>query len=116
MKRGDVVILDFPFSSGIQSKVRPALVVQSDRDNRQLNKTIVAMITGNLKRAGEPTHVLIDAATADGAASGLRGSSLVSCINLFTVEQSSVIRNIGTLSSSVMQQVDAALKSALGIV
>ena len=70
MKRGDVVIIDSPFSTGKSSKVRPALVVQNDRDNRRITNTIVAFITGNLKRSAEPTHLLIDPATADGARSG----------------------------------------------
>jgi mRNA interferase MazF len=41
MKRGDVVIVDFPFATGTSSKVRPALIVQNDRDNKQIAKTIV---------------------------------------------------------------------------
>jgi mRNA-degrading endonuclease toxin of MazEF toxin-antitoxin module len=32
-KRGDVVIIDFPFTDLPQSKPRPALVIQNDRDN-----------------------------------------------------------------------------------
>src|SRR4051794_27636846 len=114
MSRGDVVIVDFPFTSGIQSKVRPALVVQNDRENRRLSKTIVAMITGNLQRAGEPTHCLIDPTTPEGASSKLHGRSLVSCVNLYTIDQSSVVRTIGSLSSSAMTKVDRCLKEALG--
>jgi mRNA-degrading endonuclease toxin of MazEF toxin-antitoxin module len=53
MNRGNVVIVDFPFTTGTQSKVRPAVVVRSDRENRQLSKTIIAMITGNLQRANQ---------------------------------------------------------------
>ena len=115
MNRGDVVIVDFPFTSGGASKVRPALVVQSDRENRRLSKTIVAMITGNLRRAGEPTHYLVDPAVPPGAAANLSGKSLVSCINLYTIDQSSVIRTIGHLPSVAMQQVDACLREALGL-
>ncbi len=33
MKRGDVVIIDFPYSDRTGSKVRPSLVVQSDMLN-----------------------------------------------------------------------------------
>jgi mRNA-degrading endonuclease toxin of MazEF toxin-antitoxin module len=50
MKRGDVVILDHPFSDASGSKVRPALVVQADRDNARLSNTIVALITKNTSR------------------------------------------------------------------
>jgi hypothetical protein len=33
IRRGDVVIVDFPFTDTGLSKVRPAVVVQNDRDN-----------------------------------------------------------------------------------
>ena len=82
MNRGDVVIVDFPFTSGTASKLRPALIVQNDREIRRITKTIVSMITGNLRRANEDTHCLVDPGTSDGASSGLNGPSLVSCINL----------------------------------
>ena len=115
MKRGDVVIVDFPFTSGLQSKVRPALIVQNDRENRQISKTIVAMITGNLQRANQPTHYLIDPATSEGASSNLHGKSLVSCINLYTIEQLKVLRTIGRLSPTAMARVDSCLRDALDL-
>jgi mRNA interferase MazF len=34
MKRGDVVLVDWPFSGGGSSKIRPALIIQNDRDNQ----------------------------------------------------------------------------------
>lgn len=115
MRRGDVVIIDFPITSGSQSKVRPALVIQNDRENRQLSKSIVAMITGNLQRAGHPTHYLVDPATPEGASSNLHGRSLVSCSNLYTVEQSGVLRTIGQLSPAAMAKVDDCLREALSL-
>jgi mRNA interferase MazF len=45
MKRGDVVLLDYPYSNGSGSKVRPALVIQNDRDNQRLSNTIVVLIS-----------------------------------------------------------------------
>jgi mRNA interferase MazF len=38
VQRNDVVLVDFPFTDGSGSKVRPALVVQNDRDNGRLVK------------------------------------------------------------------------------
>jgi mRNA interferase MazF len=40
--------------------------VQNDTDNQRLTNTIVAQITTNLKRATEPTHVLIEVSTIEG--------------------------------------------------
>jgi len=48
MNRGDVVLVPFPFQDKPGEKVRPAVVVQSDAENRRLANTILAMITGNL--------------------------------------------------------------------
>ena len=45
MKRGDVVLVDYPFSEGGGSKVRPAVVVLADTYNRKLSHTVVAMIS-----------------------------------------------------------------------
>jgi mRNA interferase MazF len=113
MNRGDVVILDHPYSDGSGSKVRPALVVQNDRDDRRLTNTIVALITGNTSRAGEPTHLLIDVTTAEGSQSGLNRTSAVVCTNLFTVSQTRVRKIIGSLPASLMTKVDGCLKAAL---
>jgi mRNA-degrading endonuclease toxin of MazEF toxin-antitoxin module len=114
MRQGDVVIVTFPYVSGSRSKNRPALVVQCDRNNGRLSNTIVAMITGNTRRAAiEPTQVLIDPATPDGLGSGLRAASAVKCENLFTIAQDDVLAKIGSLNSSSMRRVDAALRAAL---
>jgi mRNA interferase MazF len=110
--RGDVVIVDFPFTGG-GSKVRPALVVQNDVDNLRLPKTIVAMISGNIKRAAEATHCLINPALPEGAASGLHGPSVVVCVNLYTMEQADILKTVGRLSSVVQQRVNDCLKASL---
>jgi mRNA interferase MazF len=111
--RGDVVIVDFPFTDIRLSKVRPALVVQNDADNAHRRKAVIALITGNLRMDGDPSHLLIDPATPDGSSSGLHGPSLVSCNNLFTIEQGGIIRTIGSLSAPSMARIDACLKVAL---
>ena len=79
MNRGDVVIVPFPFQDKLGQKIRPAVVVQSDAENRRLANTVLAIITGNLDDAGQPTCVLVDTNTPDGAGSGLSGPSLVKC-------------------------------------
>jgi mRNA-degrading endonuclease toxin of MazEF toxin-antitoxin module len=57
---GDVVLVDYPFTTG-RAKVRPALVVQNDRDNARMTNTIVAQISGNTARVNEVTQHLIAA-------------------------------------------------------
>ncbi len=115
MKRGDVVLVNYPFSSGIGSKVRPALIVQPDLNNGKLSNTIVAMITGTTHRTSLPTQLLIDVGTPDGHQSGLLRTSALTCENLFTIEQRLVIRRIGSLPLGLMSSVDDCLKASLGV-
>jgi mRNA interferase MazF len=115
MKRGDVVILDHPYSDGSGSKIRPALVVQNDRDNGRLTNTIIAAITRNISRVNEPAQLLIDVMTPAGRPSGLNQTSAVVCTNLFTVSQTKVRRIIGSLPPSLMAKVDDCLRAALGL-
>ena len=113
VRRGEIVILKIPYLDGNDAKVRPALVLQSDTNNRRLQHTIVAMFTGNISRAErEPTQLLVDPATAEGRSSGLNGPSALKAESLYTVEQSEVRHVIGSLSPALMKKVGECLKSS----
>jgi mRNA interferase MazF len=116
LKRGDGVIIDYPFTDRAGTKVRPALVVQEDGYNTKLNSTVVAFVTKSIQRAThEPSQLLIDIATRDGKLSGLRTTSAVVFTNLYTIHQRHILKTIGSLPATLMLQVDQCLKAALGI-
>lgn len=112
--RGDVVVAIFPYVGGGRSKNRPAVVVQCDRLNSQIQNTVLAMITGNLRLAGtEPTQFLIDPTTPEGTSSGLAQASAVKCENLMTVAQADILRTLGHLSDILTRKLNDCLKAAL---
>lgn len=113
--RGDVVLVEFPFAAGAGQKLRPAVVIQNDQNNRRLASTILAPITSNTKHGGEPTQVLIDVTAPDGKQTGLLRPSSVKCENLMTIETRLIRRKIGTLAPGLLAQVDASLQAALGL-
>ncbi len=116
VNRGDMVLLDHPFSDASGSKVRPALVVRDDARNARLTETIVALITKNVRHVGvDRTQPLIDLGTPDGKASGLHRNSAVKCGKLYTVHEGAVKMRIGVLSAVLMRQIDDCLKQALGL-
>jgi mRNA interferase MazF len=115
IRRGDIVLVQLPFTDIPGNKVRPALVIQNDHDNQRLRKTVVAVITSNLRRLNDPSHLLINPAHPDGASSGLSAPSLVSCNNLSTVEQAHVVRTMGHRSVILLARLDGCLRSALEI-
>src|SRR5262249_44723961 len=110
--RGDVVMIDWAYSDRTGSKVRPAVVVQADFLNGLIDDTVLVLVTRTSRGPGT-TEVQIDPAMETG--SGLRFVSVGSCSNLPTTDPALVIRTIGSLSAAAMQQIDAALKLALGL-
>lgn len=116
-ERGDVVFVDYPFADQSGSKVRPALVVQVDTWNLKLEYTILAMITTSpRRRKTESTQRFIEINSPEAAGSGLRADSIIPCENLVTYKQSRVLRHLGRLADSVMDEIDVCLRSARALV
>src|SRR5262245_35253346 len=101
LRRGQIVLVDF----GGRARIRPALVVQNDRDNQRLTNVIVVQVTSNVSRSHEPTQILVDQSHGDWQISGLRRPSVVNCSNIAYVRQADIAQVIGSLSDATMQQV-----------
>lgn len=115
MQRGDIVLVRFPFSSGTGGKLRPALVVQSDRNNQRLSNVILAAITTTTHRVREATQLFVDVSTPVGQQSGLLFDSAVTCESLATVSHALVERTIGSLPAATMEQVNDCLRASLDL-
>jgi mRNA interferase MazF len=112
MKRGEVVLVDWPYSDRTGAKMRPAIVVQADYLNGILDDTVLVQVTST--RHGIPgTEVELDPAKE--TASGLLHLSYAFCPNMMTADPAVIDQTIGTLSNTVMGQIDACLKATLGL-
>ena len=116
VRRGEIVIVDFPYSDQTASKIRPALVVQADLWNQRLDDTILAPITSSHNSGNvTSTQYFIDVSTPEGQQTGLILNSVVRCGNLIAYNRNLILRIIGRLSPYTMQQINECLKAALGI-
>ena len=115
MRRGDVVLVRFPHPSGARGKKRPAVVVQADTYNQVVKTLVVAEITSNLAMSNDPACLLIDVSTAEGHATGLKHTSVVSCLLLATIDGDRVDQVIGSVSSNLRARLNDCLKAALGV-
>lgn len=116
MKRGDVVLVDFPYSDQTGSKLRPALIVQADVLNQKLDDTILAVITSSKRRmVGSATQLVIDVSTAEGKRTGLQMDSVVQCENLVTRDQRLLRKRLGEIAPSLMSAIDDCLRAALAL-
>ena len=108
-----MVLVPFPNSNLKTTKLRPALVVQSDQIDSELSQVILSMISSNLRRVGHKPRVLISRNSVTGVASGLLCDSVVMTDNLATVLSIQLTRVIGQLPN--MSAVDEALRHSLGL-
>jgi len=112
MERGEIwwANLPEPDGSGPGGR-RPVLVIQADPFNRSaIQTTIVAIITGQLNRAGAPANVLLTAKQSQ-----LPRDSVVNVSQLFTLDRSMLTEKVSTLSGAVMRKVDQGLVTVLGL-
>lgn len=112
MNRGDVWWIDFGEPLGSEPGYRrPALIVSSDRFNRsRIATVIVTAVTSNLRLAGAPGNVELEAGAA-----ALPKDCVVNVSQTLVVDRSRLVEIIGTLGSVEMRQVDDGLRLALGL-
>lgn len=116
LRRGDVVLVAFPFTDLTATKVRPAVVVSPDRAHRAAGDAILAAVSSVIPRRGLlPTELLITDRNPSFAGSGLRSSSLILCGKLFTMERRLVLRWLGRLDQQLTARLDQAVGAAVGL-
>ena len=93
------------------TKDRPALVVSLDVRNRLANDVMVVPLSTTLRLA--PTHVELPAGEG-----GLKETSMAKCEQVTNLDKSFLIRGpfAGTISASLMREVEKAIQRAIGIV
>jgi mRNA interferase MazF len=111
-KRGDVVLVKFPYSDLVHYKKRPALVVQDENVETGLNQRVVVQITSNLERTGE-TRVRISKDSPAGQAMGILSDSVIVADHLATILPREIDKVIGRCTC--MPEVEAALRRVLGL-
>ncbi len=87
-------------------------MVQIDLLNSRIADTIL-VLGSRTRRAIGFTEVLIDPAIEP--RSGLRVPTAISCNNLLTIDQSRIIQIIGSLSPAAILQIEARIKTTLGL-
>lgn len=109
-KRGDVVLLRFPFTDSVGQKRHPAVVVSSDSYMQRTVDLLVAMVTSKSRRL----PLVGDYSLKDWRGAGLIGPSVVRA-RIATVHSKHVIRTLGQISAPDMEGIDRGLRLALNL-
>ncbi|MFN8483038.1 MAG: type II toxin-antitoxin system PemK/MazF family toxin [Anaerolineae bacterium] len=107
--RGDIILVEIPFSGTVGSKRHPAVVISMEAFNNAGIKLIVAAITSNISPPFRPGDTLLN----EWAAVGLIKPSAVRGV-LATVDKSGVARKLGAMSPTDFTRVERNLASILG--
>ncbi len=108
--RGDVVLVPIGFTDQSGAKLRPAVVISSDRYNSHSPDVMIASITSNLAAIHHPGDHLVQFWKE----AGLLLPSLLQA-KIATVEQSIVKRRLGRLAVDDLATFDRGLRASLGL-
>lgn len=101
---GEIVVVNFPVTSGQPGKRRPSLVVFDSGDA----DVVIARLTTKARQSAQ------DVAIADWAAAGLRASTIARLHKLMTVEKTLIHGTMGRLSAADYRAVSTALRAMFG--
>jgi mRNA interferase MazF len=110
--RGEIWWVDFGDPVGSEPGYRrPIVIVSSDRFNRsRIATVIVSAVTSNLRLAGAPGNVFLEAAVA-----GLPKDSVANVSQILTVDRSRLVDRAGILNRATMATLDYGLRLVLDL-
>jgi mRNA interferase MazF len=111
-QRGEIYLTALDRTVGHEiKKTRPALVIQNDISNQFGRTTIVAAITSRISTPRYPNEVIVHP-----DATGLEVISTIRLDQIRTVDRQRLIKRLGKVGDTTMQQVDDAIKISLGLI
>ena len=109
-KRGDVVLVPFPFSDQTSTKKRPAVIISGNLYNNASSDIVIMAITSRMDEAIGIGECLITDWQVAGLLKPLAIKPAIS-----TIEQKLVLKKLGGLSSKDREAMERALKELLSL-
>jgi len=109
VRRGDIWMADLRIGAvgSEQGKIRPVLVVQNNIGNKHSPTVTVVPLTSRTKN-NLPTHVILNEPC-------LPSRSIALVEQIRTIDKSRLIRHIGRISKSIMNQINEAIAIQVGL-
>ena len=90
MKKGDIVLIDFPFTDLLSSKLRPSIILLETRFDY-----VICFITSNVK-IKETFDIILKPTSAN----GLKKESIVKTNKIMTIDKENIKGKIGALTNT----------------
>jgi len=113
LRRGDVVLVPFPFTNLSTEKLRPAVIISVDP---QKTDVIIAFIPSVVSPAElSETDYPLSQDNPDFARTGLKKGSVFKMRKLLTIERSKITRRLGIVSPAIQKELNTRLSRAVGL-
>jgi len=100
-KQKELVLLPYPFSDQVGSKVRPAIIVSNDNFNKRCEDCVMVPLTTLIK--DEPFSLIVN---QDSLESGkLLKQSRVRIDKIFTIKKSLIMMKIGKINEKTLDKI-----------
>ncbi|NJK69968.1 MAG: type II toxin-antitoxin system PemK/MazF family toxin [Microcoleus sp. CSU_2_2] len=113
LKKGDIVLVEFPFTDLSDKKLRPAVVLWA---SSTINEITICFISSQNVTSLSLDEFALNAADPEFYSTGLRVSSKVRVTRIVSLEQKLILRRLGELGPQQMQQLNATLIQAFQLV
>lgn len=110
LEPGDIVLVNFPFTDLLSSKVRPALVVTSKGSD-----VIILGIFSKIPDDLHESHLLIEETKSYFGVTGLKKSSIIKTEKIAVIHNSNIRKKLGRLPEEIFNSVKTKLKNTLGL-
>lgn len=113
MNRGDIVLVEYPFTDHSGSKVRPALVVSGDEFNRGQDRNLAAISTNF--DPDDPFVFTIRVGDPHFTATGLKRDSAIRFTKILTLDKRVILRKLGFLDAKPLAEVLAKIRAIFDV-
>jgi mRNA interferase MazF len=109
---GTIVLVPFPFTDLTAQKVRPALIISSNTNNKNSRDLILAFISSQNKQFGNAFP--IKSTHTDFHLSGLKVDSSVRLNKLATLDKKLLLGELGKLSPKMLKEIAPVFRQTFG--
>lgn len=107
VNKGDIVLVEFPFTDLSQTKLRPAVVLSA---NLPLNEITLCFVSSQNVDRLSPEEFALNITDSEFPQTGLRVSSKVRVTRITTITKQLITRRVGHLETRYIHQLNQILR------
>ena len=112
LSKGDIVLVQFPFSDLSQTKLRPALILAV---SSSIDEITLCFISSQKVQRLSPDEFAIPESDDEFLQTGLKTNSKVRVTRIITLERKLIMRKIGKLGKKQINKLDRTLMRAFNL-